>query len=89
MMCNVLAKNIEGTFQKANDNLAISEELAARWRDRFEPEKMLDTLPTIGKMLHSGADRLDGEGISHTRADLMVSMIESRIERIDRLANHS
>ncbi len=89
LMCRVLTEMIGETLQKANDNLAISEELAARWRDRFEPERMLDALPAIGKMLHSGVDRSDGVAISHIRADLMVSMIESRIERIDRLANHS
>ncbi len=89
LMCRVLTEIIEGEFQKANDNLTLSEELAARWRDRFEPERMLDALPAIGKMLHSGVDRSDGVAISHIRADLMVSMIESRIERIDRLANHS
>ncbi len=87
LMCKTLTGAIGEAFRKADDDLAISEELATRWRDRFEPERMLDTLPTIGKMLHSGVDRSNGEAMSHTRADLMVSMIESRIERIDRLAN--
>lgn len=89
LMCTTHTENIEGTFQRINDNLTISKDLAIRWRDRFEPEKMLNELPAIGKMLHSGADKLDGEGMSHIRADTLVSLIQSRIEKIDHLANQS
>ena len=71
------------------DDIAKDTRISGRDLEWVDIDAMRDTLPAIEELLRTGAERLDGRGLSPMRADALVSALDNRIDGLERLIRSS
>lgn len=89
LMCRTATENIVGAIPSMADDIAKDTRISGQDLEWVDIDAMRDTLPAIEKLLRTGAERLDGRGLSPMRADALVSVLDSRIDGLERLIRSS
>lgn len=89
LMCKAPTENIIGMMHSMTADLKSDRRVAGRDLEWVDIDAMRGTLPRIEELLRSGAERLDGSGLSLMRADALVSVLDARIDGLEELVRPS
>ena len=89
LMCRTATENIIGAIPSMADDIAKDSRISGRDLEWVDTDAMRDTLPAIEKLLRTGAERLDGRGLSPMRTSALVSVLDNRIDGVERLIRSS
>ena len=89
LMCRTATENIVGAIPSMADDISKDGRISGRDLRWVDTDAMRDTLPAIEKLLRTGAERLDGRGLPPMRADALVSVLDSRIDGLEKLIHSS
>ena len=89
LMCRTATENIVGAIPSMAKDISKDGRISGRDLEWVDIDAMHDTLPAIEKLLRAGAERLDGRGLSPMRADALVSVLDNRIDGLERLIRSS